>query len=283
MKALWILLFVFLADCGGKTPADGADVQAAADSKTDLATSDLDSMAPDTRGECEPDLIDEDSRTCAPPKPFLLDGACVECMTSEDCPDGLSCNPENHRCEVEECSWCEPPYPVCVQIDGVWSCVQCKYDEDCPAGVPCDEDLHACVPWPIDDFCPPCDSDADCVTLNQGLVVECHSASGCCFDRHGRCDGLSAGCPEGTCVQIWEELGCGTTSDPLELPCSFFPPGLGVCTCAKPFLIPRFIPCPDEDCGLGCPGEAACVDPSFIEDFGISIQPVAGICFPVNR
>ena len=48
--------------------------------------------------------------------PFLLDGACVECMTSEDCPDGLSCNPENHRCEVEECSWCEPPYPVCVKI-----------------------------------------------------------------------------------------------------------------------------------------------------------------------
>jgi hypothetical protein len=304
MRAMWVLLVILLLGCvesnpqpspggpdvwnakdrGGLADATTADVVAdlVADGVTSTDTTDLHS-SPEVSDTIDavtpPDAVD----TCEPPKPFLFEGACVECLASADCADDLHCNPENHRCEVEECDYCESPYPVCVQINGVWSCVQCKYDEDCPAGVPCYEDLHACGPWPSDDYCPPCDSAADCVALNQWLEVDCHSASGCCFDRHGRCDGLSVGCPEGTCVQIWEELGCGTTSDPEELPCSYFPPELGVCTCAEPYLTPRLIGCPDEDCGLGCPGEAACVDPSFVEDFGISIQSKGGICFPVER
>ena len=300
MKARWVLLVgVLMWGCvesnpqpspaspdgaGGGAPDVVADVGGTQEGDDAVPADTVDTAPPSDDVDpidtvTPPDAVD----TCKPPKPFLLDGACVECLASANCADDLHCNPENHRCEAEECNFCQAPYPACVQIDGVWSCVQCKYDEDCPSGVPCDEDLHACAPWPSDDYCPPCDSDADCVALNQWLVVECHSASGCCFDRHGRCDGLSAGCPEGTCVQIWEELGCGTTTEPLEPPCSFFPPELGVCTCPEPYLTPRLIGCPDEDCGLGCPGEAACVDPSFVEDFGIPIPSGGGICLPVDR
>jgi hypothetical protein len=38
-------------------------------------------------------------------------------------------------------------------------------------------------------------------------------------------------------------------------------------TAESVFFTPRLIGCPDEDCGLGCPGEAACADPAFIEDW----------------
>ena len=225
--------------------------------------------------------IDDTNMECLPPKPHVLDGACVECLSSGDCDDELACNPQNHRCEPEECGDCVYPNTTCMTIDGIWSCVQCKYDEDCTQGASCDEDLHACV-GAKNGYCATCETDETCVTLAGSSQLACDVESGCCYDVDGWCDGLLAYCPDGSCQGLWSALGCGADPPPGEPLCLDLDPWLDVCTCSEP-LDPDALPgciadgyCADEH----CPGETLCVGSAFLEAIGSSYQIESGICIP---
>ncbi len=224
---------------------------------------------------------------CASPRPFLLDGACVECLSGEDCTDGLACNPENHRCEPLDgaCEYCENPYPACTEINGVWSCVQCMYDEDCPEGVECEPDLFSCNSGG-EVFCNGCTSDDDCQSLQSDLQLECDVASGCCQDVRGLCDGVEGFCSNGECKGLWEDyLGCGVWPTSQNEVCETIDPWLGLCTCSAPVDIedPASCPPPDLCAGGACPPEAVCVDAPVVElMFGASAPFDAGVCLPLD-
>ena len=264
-----------VADVGGTqegddaVPADTVDTGPPSDDVDRIDTV----TPPDTIGSCEP------------PKPILFDDTCVECLTTADCDEDIACNPQNHRCEPEECNYCETPYPACTQIDGVWSCVQCKYDEDCSEGTKCEPDLYACV-GSVPPPCPGCATDDDCQSLWSDLQLECDVASGCCQDVTGLCDGVEGFCPNGECKGLWEDyLGCGVWPTSENEGCENIDPKLGLCTCSTPVDLedPSSCPPPEFCAGGACPPEAVCVDASVVElMFGASAPFEGGVCLPLE-
>ena len=145
MKARWVLVVVcVVAGCGGKNHGGvtdvATDIQAVADTVDGVAEVVVDvstdtgplldtyevtpsSDLPDHTDADVPCIPDCNGKECMPPKPHVFNGACVECLTDEDCGDEtLICNLGNHRCE-----------PTSGECKGLWS------------------DFLGCGVWPIDD------------------------------------------------------------------------------------------------------------------------------------
>ena len=180
-------------------------------------------------------------------------GLCVECLNDTHCA-GKKClqNKCSDGGQQNECSLCKDPYPGCVQINGQWSCVECGTDDDCKkkgAGN-CSPKTYTCS-GTVNGGGPTtgkCKSDADCPAGTTSFDLACDSGTGLCYDKNGRCDGLTAFCnaAKGSkCVPLADIAGLpgggggggipnipglpgGSGSGP-----GGGGPGDGVCTCAN--------------------------------------------------
>ncbi|MBQ9818214.1 MAG: VCBS repeat-containing protein [Proteobacteria bacterium] len=106
-------------------------------------------------------------------------GSCVECITAQDCAQGSDCNPHNQcvectdRQNTEQCT--DPQAAVCCDeaafaagkctakvASGTFKCEKCDVTTNCIGGV-CNETTGRCEP---------CNTDAECVTVERGICVE---------------------------------------------------------------------------------------------------------------
>jgi Cys-rich repeat protein len=238
---------------------------------------------------------------CSGATPYFCNGACQECCNNGQCAaKGPEYVCKNNKCTSEalpeECDYCEPPFPACTQINGIWSCVQCVSDADCP-GSTCDLTLYSCggggtTPGTA---CGVCTQDADCVS-SSGTALTCDGASGCCYDPAGWCDGVESFCnslENSTCKGLMDMLGGG------GIPGGGIPgmptgAAFGLCTCSEPLDMMTLMMCIMGGCPAGgCWGAAVCVDPSILtsllggggtpapsgEGFCINLQSLLGGLF----
>ncbi len=155
---------------------------------------------------------------CQPPKPFFLDGICVECEGDGDCPTGQGCTDEN-AC-------------VCPAAAPVWdgeACVGCTHTSDCAQGEVCDDCSATCVAlaepceklYVCNAVCTDCMSDDDC----DGSDV-CDLGAGACFENN--CEGDTPVLFIGECVECLVDGDC-----PGELVCNA---KAYLCECENPML-----------------------------------------------
>ncbi len=134
-------------------------------------------------------------------------GECVECLNDTHCvgnPTGSKCNLQSNLCEAgsstNECSVCGGDYPGCVQLNGTWTCVECSTDADCAAKSKgtCSSATYSCSGTTGGGVGPKsgtCKTDADCPADPNGTFdMACDAGSGLCYDKAGKCDGVTAFC-----------------------------------------------------------------------------------------
>ena len=199
-------VFHDLFDATADLPPDaGNDVHA--DSLTDVVA------CPDggcplpctTDADCQPNHHCVDG-LCAPPEPCdsskdcpgaeVCDktaGACVQCLTADDCGPGFECKPNQLCYEIFQCDSdkdCKEQGLVCNKLTGI--CVECVTDLDCPFSSFCG--LGGLC---LTDACDPTDQWPQCL---MGHVVSC-SPNGSEFQTLDTC-GDGEFCGDGQC-QPW--------------------------------------------------------------------------------
>ncbi len=187
----------------------------------------------DGEGHCAP----QEPMDCSDDDPCTADGCDSEtgectheavdgCCTDDDqCGEGLTCDPEGHRCvpsqecqEDQDCvvydpcqrGVCDPETHTC-SFEAIDGC--CSDDGQCGEGMTCDEQTHRCVPSEG------CQSDQDCVSDDPCMSGTCdqedHTCSfeaieGCCTDD-GQCgEGMTCDVEEHRCVP---SEGCQSDQD----------------------------------------------------------------------
>ncbi|MCS6915089.1 MAG: outer membrane exchange protein TraA family protein [Myxococcales bacterium] len=129
---------------------------------------------------------------------------CNEAAVCAPCREGLHCG--------ARCMPCQPPRPVCADINGVHQCVQCVEDADCELTYPggnrkCDKRTYTCEECNVDADCPkgkrceqnkcvPCASDTQCAG----------SSCTCCPPSAPRC--IDAGDGQFVCSQCRADSDC---------------------------------------------------------------------------
>jgi len=209
--------------------------------------------------ECHPG-----THSCVPPAlcDFCLDSpypqciyleekwVCVQCLDDDDCSSG-HCEEDIYSCVSavpEDCDLCEPPFPACAEFNGVWSCVQCTEDGHCPNGGWCDTDVYTGNGGQT-PTCTGSTEDSQCEELEAALL--CDSSTGCCFDKNGWCDGMTAHC----------HYDAGSECVPVIGPPGV-PDDLSLCTCTEPLDPVQLQTCLDlGECAPGdeCLGNHVCV------------------------
>ncbi len=222
------------------------------------------------------------SNNCQPPTPYDFNGTCVECLNTTHCSakgENYICDQGQHKCvtseQPDECSYCVDPYPACTQINGVWSCVQCTDNTYC-GGNECDLSLFACKGG---SGCGSCTNDSQCISAMGDKTLACDTASGCCYDVKGWCDGVESMCNTGAaseCLGLMDMLMGGMGGIP-GMPGMPEGSAFGVCTCSEPAgadaLLCLFMGgCPAG----GCFGDAICIDPAAIPMLGDMLGGLAG-------
>lgn len=117
----------------------------------------------------------ESERDCSSERPYCMNGACVQCRSSEDCKSGEVCN-EHNECEYQQkvCmknSDCDLGY-ICKDN----KCVEgCLTNKDCP---PSDKpNSRICNTQLSNPVCVECLTDKDCTSANLG--TKCDSSNVC--------------------------------------------------------------------------------------------------------
>jgi hypothetical protein len=178
------------ADAPGDAAAD-APVDAPVDASGE-ASRDAPADTPgDTSGETAPDVSNGGCSTDADCIIATLhcdtaSGQCVECVSTEQCPNGEKCDTMLERC------------------------IDCYVDSDCPKGRACQPTTYECVPS--------CMSDTDCPQYlpycsQHGVCVGCLSNQNCStmtgtMQIMGTCD------PNiGQCAECLSNLQCASVCD----------------------------------------------------------------------
>jgi len=228
-----------------------------------------------------------------PNKPYEKNGQCYQCLEDAHCsaiPDttcqGNVCKPGT---QPEECSYCQAPYPACVQINGIWSCVQCTTDAECP-GSTCDTSLYACKNngGGPGGTCGICTTNTDCVsTTGTFPSMACDTASKCCYDTNGYCDGVEAMCKGGLACKSLMDLfmgggGGGIPSLP-GMPTGGMGGMTGMCECTQPVSdMMALFPCLMGACpASGECVKGVCLDPSLLTSLlggGTGTPSATGLC-----
>lgn len=245
-----------------------------------------------TTGTCSTEGTCQGGTECPADKPYDKNGVCVECLQDSHC---TTANPAytcvGNVCKdatdiPEECTYCQDPYPACVQINGIWSCVQCTDDSYCLSPATCDTGLYSCNNGVVEgNDCGMCTQDSDCVS-SQGLTLTCDTVSHCCYDAEGgSCDSVEVYCKDGlpckSLLDLMGGIGGGSIPGMPEMG------GMaGSCGCANPtsdimsLLTCSFMGgCPES----GCVSGSVCVDPNAVMSLlggGTSTTPSEyGMCF----
>lgn len=128
---------------------------------------------------------------------------CVECLTTEDCKDGKTCN-SNHKCEVPNdpntCTTttnCNADATCYIPKDGGDGvCIECFKNSDCDKGEVCTLDFE-CIPGSDDGYCA---NDFDCI--DQEYERHCYVPEDKSTGQCVICD-EDAHCPQGSsCVDF---------------------------------------------------------------------------------
>lgn len=117
-------------------------------------------------------------------------GLCLECLSNEDCGNGLVCNQFTNRCVVASLGCTNDAECGDLRCDTAkGACVDCLGASDCAAGAQCDIDTATCI-TPQG-----CGSDSDCSDSvcdpNKSECVECYTAAHC---ASGVCDTITSTC-----------------------------------------------------------------------------------------
>ena len=174
-----------------------------------------------------------DDAGCSGPTPHCdtsmsASGACVGCITDDECATGEECNASNECQTPPECMTdmeCSGATPVCEPTS--MTCVECTADGDCATGETCNAS-NQCEPEAMT-----CVDNSEC---SQGV---CDTGPGVCVtcidDGSGVDSGCSAAAPDCqdnggvlTCVDLGDAIG-GLSGGAL---CSFAPGtsrGIGFC------------------------------------------------------
>jgi len=234
------------SDCGASAPACSHGRCRECGANTDCAEGEA--CFPKD-GTCEPACQDDgdcdgDEEICD------VDGggACVGCLSADDCGDSGRpvCDPVRARCvECGDDLDCGASNPVCDEHEG--ECRECNIDADCPSGSACKDD-HKCH-----DFC---ESDLDC----GGDKAICRTGDGNCVECLADldCGAATPFCNEQEkCVECIGDADC-----PLEAPACHDDKVCVECTTdahcdddAQPI-------CKDREC-VQCDKDDDCNDPDF--------------------
>ncbi|MFH1532990.1 MAG: hypothetical protein ABIK09_19875 [Pseudomonadota bacterium] len=227
-------------------------------------------------------IPDQDMCECLPPAPYLHNGTCVECLTSAHCGLGEICNQVTWGCETPnicdpECCYCQAPYESCIQSWGVWMCIECPDDLACGPGGTCDPVTFTCSgTFPEDPWCPDCITDEDCWDVVTALDLACDPASGCCFDRLGRCNNFSAKCigeVGSGCVGLHAVSTGPTPTDPTQT---------AACTCSTPWSGDPSACWPDGCPDDGCLGATVCASAELASAAGLLLAYEGGLCLDIH-
>ena len=245
MKAMWVLLVVCFAGCGGKTSSSGSDTVPIAD-------------AVDVTGDVVLDVGNEvapllDSTDITPPPDTVdttdADVPCIPVCDGKECSDD-GCDGSCGECE----EGCECVGGTCAGCDSQVAFGEpCDEDEDCKTGLCFDQDgwVFCTKPCAEKEDCP---VGYDCVLVGGEVgewVYVCLACMGECEDKEcgdDGCWGSCGECPEGEpCV----EGQC--VSDCVEEGQSFSPDEADLVCCEGLSALPQHELHPGDDCdGVEC-------------------------------
>lgn len=232
-------------------------------------------------GHCMDDPPNCSGKECGPDG---FGGLCGLCLEGEECDDQGQCVPG----PAPECEYCAEPYPICVQLDGLWSCVQCADDSHCGEGMFCDLTSHSCRVTPAENA-GVCDESVSCIAHPEiQFQLECELDLGRCYDKHGWCDGAYATCrPGSSCIMSESGFGPIISGGTSLLPVGGTTQTVGLCSCSTPLSTDQLLPC-FGGAGSGtcvpsteCPGAQQCVSASLLAG-SQQLSDVAGLCLDLT-
>lgn len=238
------------------------------------------------------DCKGEDATLC------LLDSAepqnnrCVECLTAENCGDGVCVDHACFTCSTDTNEGCSGATPVCASLAGTPTCVACEVDVDC-AGTPetptCSD--HVCKACSLKD---PSHCGAEtpvCVEEgNSARCVQCRDSIDCQLAEDGGSNG-NAQCVQEQCTTcvLGTNEGCSTTlpfcaalvPETGDAGVSYLAPSPSETPTANQYLEYEHacLECLDEDaCGGSLPGcfDGQCV--ACTRDAHCKDDPATSIC-----
>jgi hypothetical protein len=139
--------------------------------------------------------------------------SCVECLTSENCDDGVCLDNACVTCNADTDEGCDGATPLCASIAGVPTCVACEVDVDCadtPETPTCS--AHVCKACSVKDPSHCAAETPVCVEeASSARCVACTESSHCQLTEDGGSAG-SAQCIEEQCTTcvLGTNDGCPT-------------------------------------------------------------------------
>lgn len=207
-------------------------------------------------GSCNQSNNTCESAECSGATPYLIDGECVECLTNDHCPDG-NCNTDSHECKAADdaCGECNADYPVCLELNNDTYCVQCSEDSHCDAGCTCDTNLYACSGNCVVSGGEQCTPGDNSTCPSHPDYNLICHESGLCVADNGGCDGVNVQCPFGNPCVGLMDLLLGGGGLPGGLPGM---PGGGTGGMGIPGACSCTPNGPEDPNSDDCPGDVQC-------------------------
>lgn len=160
---------------------------------------------------------DNCENACPPATPYVVNGSCVECRTSNDCLEGETCGVDN-SCQSDQCSN-DPTHPYLYN----GQCVQCITNDHCTGGKTCQ--VNVCNTGEQPAECSYCQAPYSACTQINGVwsCVQCTDDSFCPGEGNS-CDLTlfackNAGNPQQNCTGCTNNTECVSSSGQYELAC----------------------------------------------------------------